>query len=118
MPFSPPLVLEDGNGTKFQLFSFFNIVRALFGSNKELGGVSFLHWFITSNLVFWTLSLTLHVKYIYVLTTNLFYIIYILCIHALYHINMNIFFVKTTFSKSIICRVKSTFEPNVFKLVI
>ncbi len=40
-----------------------------------------------------------------------------LCIHAFYHINMNNF-VNATFSKSIIFKVKNTFEPNEFKLVI
>jgi len=37
MPLSPPLVLEVGNGIKFQLLPLFNIVGPFFGSNKELG---------------------------------------------------------------------------------
>jgi hypothetical protein len=40
MPFSPPLLLEAGSGTKFQLFPLFNIVGPFFGSNQELGGAS------------------------------------------------------------------------------
>jgi hypothetical protein len=50
--------------------------------------VSFLCWFIISNFVFWIFISTLHLKYKYILTTIWFYIC-ILCIHALYHINMN-----------------------------
>jgi hypothetical protein len=42
MPLSPPLVLEAGSNTKFQLLPLFNIVGPPFGSNKELGGTSFL----------------------------------------------------------------------------
>ncbi len=33
-------MLEAGSGTKFQLLPLFNIVGPLFGSNKELGGMS------------------------------------------------------------------------------
>jgi hypothetical protein len=42
---------------------------------------------------------------------------YILCIHVFYHIIWTIF-IKVTFSKSIIFKVKNMFESNVFKLVI
>ncbi len=45
------------------------------------------------------------------------FISYILCIHAFYYINMNNFFIKTTFSKSIIFKVNDTFEPNVLKSI-
>jgi hypothetical protein len=38
-----------------------------------------------------------------------------LCIHALYHTYIWIIFVKVTFSKSIIFRVKNAFVSNVFK---
>jgi hypothetical protein len=36
-PSHPPLVLEAGNGTKFQLFSLFNIVGPFLGLTKNLG---------------------------------------------------------------------------------
>ncbi len=45
------------------------------------------------------------------------FISYILCIHALYHINMNNY-VDNTISKSIIFKVKNIFEPNVLKSII
>jgi len=37
MPLSPPLVLEAGSGTKFQLLPLSHS-WTLFGSNQELGG--------------------------------------------------------------------------------
>jgi hypothetical protein len=37
MPLSPPLVLEIGSGTKFQLFLFFNIVGPFLGLTRNLG---------------------------------------------------------------------------------
>jgi hypothetical protein len=37
MPLSPPLVLEAGSGTKFQLFSLFNIVGPFLGLTRNLG---------------------------------------------------------------------------------
>jgi hypothetical protein len=37
MPLSPPLVLEAGSGTKFQLFPFFNIVGPFLGLTRNLG---------------------------------------------------------------------------------
>jgi hypothetical protein len=37
MPFSPPLVLEVGKGTKFQLLPFFNIVGPFLGLTRNLG---------------------------------------------------------------------------------
>jgi len=60
--------------------------------------VSFLCWFITLKITFWSWihPLTLHFKYKYILITNWF-ISCILCIHALYQINMNNFLLKTHF---------------------
>ncbi len=40
MPLLPPLVLEVGSGTKFQLLPHFHIVGPLSGSIKELGSAS------------------------------------------------------------------------------
>ncbi len=40
--------------------------------------VSFLCWFTTLKFIFWIPSLTLHVKYTYVLIANRFYILYIM----------------------------------------
>jgi len=40
MPLSPPLVLEVGNGSKFQFLPHFHIVRPSSGSIKELGSAS------------------------------------------------------------------------------
>jgi hypothetical protein len=60
--------------------------------------------------------LTLHFKYKYILTTNWFYIMYIMHSRLLSHKHEQLF-VKDTFSKFIIFKVKSTFEPNVSKLV-
>jgi hypothetical protein len=40
MPLLPPLVLEVGNGSKFQLLPHFHIVRPSSGSPKELGSAS------------------------------------------------------------------------------
>jgi hypothetical protein len=37
MPLSPPLVLEAGSGTKFELFPLFNIVGPLLGLTRNLG---------------------------------------------------------------------------------
>jgi len=37
MPLSPPLVLEAGNDTKFQLLPLFNIVGPLLGLTRNLG---------------------------------------------------------------------------------
>ncbi len=37
MPLSPPLMLEAGSGTKFQLFPLFNIVRPFLGLIRNLG---------------------------------------------------------------------------------
>jgi hypothetical protein len=37
MPLSPPLVLEAGSGTKFQLLPLFNIVGPFLGLTKNLG---------------------------------------------------------------------------------
>jgi hypothetical protein len=37
MPLSPPLVLEGGSGTKFQLFLLFNIVGPFLGLTRNLG---------------------------------------------------------------------------------
>jgi hypothetical protein len=37
MPFSPPLMLEVGSGTKFQLLSLFNIVGPFLGLTRNLG---------------------------------------------------------------------------------
>jgi hypothetical protein len=76
--------------------------------------VLFLCWFMTSNFVFWVSHLTLHFRYKHILITNGFYIKYIM--HSC-TLNMK-FFIKDTFPKSIIFRVKSTFEPNVLKSII
>jgi hypothetical protein len=37
MPLSPPLVLEVGSGTKFQLLPLFNIVGPFLGLTRNLG---------------------------------------------------------------------------------
>jgi hypothetical protein len=37
MPLSPPLVLEAGSGTKFQLFLLFNIIGPFLGLTRNLG---------------------------------------------------------------------------------
>jgi len=37
MPLSPPLVLETGSGTKFQLLPLFNIVGPFLGLTRNLG---------------------------------------------------------------------------------
>ncbi len=37
MPLSPPLVLEAGSGTKFQLLPLFNIVGPFLGLTRNLG---------------------------------------------------------------------------------
>ncbi len=66
------------------------------------------------------LCLVYNFKNCCILDINIFwlqidFILCILSIHVLYHIKW-IMFVKGTFSKSIIFKAKSTFEPNVFKL--
>jgi len=77
----------------------------------------FLCWFIIYNFEFQIPHLTLHLKYKYILTTNWFYIMYIIHSCTLSHIYEQLF-IKATFTKFIILRVKNTFEPNVFKWVI
>jgi hypothetical protein len=39
MPLSPPLMLEAGSGTKFQLLPLFNIVGPFLGLARNLGHV-------------------------------------------------------------------------------
>ncbi len=62
--------------------------------------------------------LTFHFKYKYIPITNLFYIMYIMHSCPLIYIYIRTTFVKATFSKSIIFKVKNIFEPNVLKWVI
>ncbi len=71
--------------------------------------MSFLCWFIILNFVFWVPHLTLHFRYKYILTTNWFYIMYIMHSCPLSHKHETTF-VKGTFSKFIIFKVKSTFN--------
>ncbi len=68
--------------------------------------VSFLCWFVILKSVF---QIPLWIKFDLLSC--------ILCIHAFITYTWTTF-VECTFSKSIIFRVKSTFEPNVLKLII
>ncbi len=67
--------------------------------------VSFLCWFIILNFVSWISHLTLHFN-ISIFWLQIDLTSCLLCIHALYHIYIWTTFVKITFSKSIIFRVK------------
>jgi len=42
MPLSPPLVLQAGSSTKFQLLSLFNIVGPFLGLTRNLGAHHYL----------------------------------------------------------------------------
>jgi len=88
------------------------MVKKTRGAKDCTWHVSFLCWFITSNYVFWIPHLALHFKYKYILTTNWFYIMYIMHSCLLSHIY------EQLLNESIIFRVKNTFEPNVLKWVI
>ncbi len=82
--------------------------------------MSFFCWSITLNFVFQIPHLTLHFQYKYILITNWFYIMYIMhsCLLSYIYIYIWTTFVKATFSKSTIFKIKNSFEPNVLKWVI
>ncbi len=69
------------------------------------------------NFEFWVPHLTLHFKYKYILSKNWFYIMYMMHSCPLSY-KYEQLFVKDTCSKSIIFKVKNTFESSVFKWVI
>jgi hypothetical protein len=43
MPLSPPLVLEAGSGTKFQLLPLFNIIGPFLGLTRNLRARQHIH---------------------------------------------------------------------------
>jgi hypothetical protein len=47
MPLSPPLMLEAGSGTKFQLLPLFNIVGPFLGLTRNLGARHNTHMIMT-----------------------------------------------------------------------
>jgi hypothetical protein len=60
MPLSPPLVLEAGSGTKFQLLPFFNIVGPFLGLTRNLGARHIVFVITKSTLTCTNCSKTCH----------------------------------------------------------